>query len=626
MANQTAIMKRLKNDFKGLQKEPVVDAIAHPRDDDMTLWEGAINFIAPGLSVVPLHFLISFPKDYPTAAPSVGFSTNWGYDDGASYTVSEGPLKGKYAICLNILGNFAHVHTEWKDQAGTGWSAAYTVGALLVNLQSVLLTKISRGSKSELAKIHSELVLYKANNYVPEIEVSKPAASSATPVDPIPESIPTEIRVKCASFIASLTDEAKKQEFLSILDSLSKLNLAISAGEAGGPVIDKDIFCWHSTSNYTEDVLGYGITVEEKGKKKTIFTDGDYISYTSYKGGLRQYPTNEKFQFFLPVWINIDHSSKQKKWLDAMDESIRDIGKYLGCVSKSSAILTIFPDLINTMIVKMMDKQSDVNASLKIFECIINTWRCFYYFLRTNPDSLKTAVDSANAFINDDSNRRKDKTPNLGWTLAIVSALHRDEVDFGKFIKAYEEESFLRKIFWWKKDKVPLNSARTFEAAEISRNISLFQFTFITRVIGSNIGEIVKQMEETNCRLPSKLEDFLKQWKGVIARMTATPNWAQFFDELVSMGYPEESKAKICSNFDSYLKAACDKAETLEGYFPVDNAWAGRHGAGGRGAAHYGAPQQHYGGRGGGRGGYAGGGRGGGGGGLYVPPGEGFRR
>lgn len=41
-------------------------------------------------------------------------------------------------ICLDVLGNFDFVHTEWKQTVGSGWSPAYTVTTLLLQLQSVL--------------------------------------------------------------------------------------------------------------------------------------------------------------------------------------------------------------------------------------------------------------------------------------------------------------------------------------------------------------------------------------------------------------------------------------------------------------------------------------------------------
>jgi len=138
-----AAQRRLLADLKRLQDEPIPLANASPCSEaDLSLWNGVIGCEMEvthiGLVTVPLHFLIDFPSDYPTSAPNIGFSFEFGYRSGASYTEQSGRLKGKKVICLDILGNFGHVHTEWKSVVGSGWSPAYTVSTLLIQLQSVL--------------------------------------------------------------------------------------------------------------------------------------------------------------------------------------------------------------------------------------------------------------------------------------------------------------------------------------------------------------------------------------------------------------------------------------------------------------------------------------------------------
>merc|ERR1719401_1904585 len=101
------------------------------------------------MTFVPLHFLIDFPQDYPQSAPNIGFSFEFEYRGGAQYIMPDGRLKGKKVICLDVLGNFQSYHTEWKNQVGSGWSPAYTVTTLLVQLQSVLCDLGSKMSQRE---------------------------------------------------------------------------------------------------------------------------------------------------------------------------------------------------------------------------------------------------------------------------------------------------------------------------------------------------------------------------------------------------------------------------------------------------------------------------------------------
>merc|ERR1719310_2380971 len=149
-----AARRRLLADLRRLQEEPVPLANAAPcSDDDLSLWNGVIGCEMEvtdiGLVTVPLHFLIDFPSDYPSSAPNIGFSFEFDYRSGASYIQESGRLKGKKVICLDVLGNFGHIHTEWKSQVGSGWSPAYTVSTLLVQLQSVLCNLGTEQSQRE---------------------------------------------------------------------------------------------------------------------------------------------------------------------------------------------------------------------------------------------------------------------------------------------------------------------------------------------------------------------------------------------------------------------------------------------------------------------------------------------
>merc|ERR1740138_588278 len=138
-----ATQRRLLADLKRLQEEPIPLAAAQPCcDHDITLWDGVVGVEMEvthfGSVTVPLHFLIDFPADYPQSAPNIGFSFEFEYRGGAQYVMPNGRLKGKKVICLDVLGNFQSYHREWKDTVGSGWSPAYTVTTLLVQLQSVL--------------------------------------------------------------------------------------------------------------------------------------------------------------------------------------------------------------------------------------------------------------------------------------------------------------------------------------------------------------------------------------------------------------------------------------------------------------------------------------------------------
>ena len=140
MTYPAIVLKRIKKDLSSLKKEPVVNAAAAPNNGDLTFWDAVIRvpITHQNTKHVDLHFNIVFPTDYPQSAPSIGFSCSFPYSLGASYVKDDGPLKGKLVLCMDILGNFDHVHTEWKNNVGSGWSPSYNVSSLLLNLQTIL--------------------------------------------------------------------------------------------------------------------------------------------------------------------------------------------------------------------------------------------------------------------------------------------------------------------------------------------------------------------------------------------------------------------------------------------------------------------------------------------------------
>ena len=79
---------------------------------------------------------LTFPESYPNSPPRASFYTEIPYHGGATKRDDQGRIQ----LCLNILADFAHVHTEWEhDKDASGWSSAYTVHTILLNLQAFLL-------------------------------------------------------------------------------------------------------------------------------------------------------------------------------------------------------------------------------------------------------------------------------------------------------------------------------------------------------------------------------------------------------------------------------------------------------------------------------------------------------
>lgn len=502
-----------------------------------------------------IPMVVLFPSDYPIKPPDVGFPIDFGYTDGASYFKSDGPLKGMLVICLDILGNFAQVHDEWAGTKGSGWSPSYTLTSLLVNMQTVILESIGKKTKSQLDKIAAEWTAYSLAN-----SIEPPNSNKNTQLDlsKIKDQEILDLFRTLETKFGQVALQELQQLVNKIIESVPTSN--------PGTALDPEIFCWFTGSNYTEDILGYGIQIKPQGRMMVLSTDGNYISWQAWSNlGLRQYPTKESFEFFLPGWINPSHSvdSTRANWLDICTRSIKQIGNKLGISNLTEAILRIFPDLINTMVVKIMDSRSDLRASNVVFRCLLNLWRTLICLVDSNPPIYQAAKNRIKQFIENKAYRTKTSTPNLGNILALSLIIKPEDMDWGKFLEAFEEECGLRRVLWWQKERVKLDPKGTYAQCKISRHNVLFQVLLRSVLAQTSL----VQLDELNCGLPGGVEILLESWKSIETRVEQTnPTWTQYYLELKTLGLPELTYQSITSDLNTHIKNLIAQAGKISGY------------------------------------------------------------
>lgn len=692
-------IKRLQKDLLSLTKEPLFNANAAPSEDDMTLWNGVIlveltdvpRFKHPtgerinsdediGKKIsVPFHFLIDFPDNYPLSAPNVGFTTSFPYNMGASYSErnEKSRLYGKLILCLDLLGNFGNIHKEWENSVGSGWSPAYSVKTLLINLQALLsdLDKNSRDKKKKGRMINSMFSYAEENpEKIPEcltqeklddekaqkelIEKKRLADKAAAKekkklekeakkreeklaiaeanriaekkkeTEAAFQRLPKKFQILCQkleiqndlkklnimadfSFEISLKqnkgqsqlsssasvpdyktqqiEELKKQfgnlmsvfinsvnngtpmpTFLENEDSgldevLSNIsheqhsavaNVVVVNNEeqgetenndnridtmdeslsesdtdtddddnddeenkedwteeiASGPIIDENIICYVTNSNYTEDILGYGLSIVQQGNHINFSTPAELLSLTAFNNGCRHSTNKSKFEYFIPAFINQEHINQQRKgfWLSILCSSITKINKeILKAPTLFYAAIEVFSRLINTLCVEMMkhmdERQSnkelqeianllEVNwstenwkryqakaeeielsrgrlgksPSIAYFEAICSLWRTFYYMSKL-PQFKQISdanVEFIEKFVTSSFNRHKNKCSDVGSLLVCYSivadqcrynsqkyiqrnALTSNIIKKSHFIKALLDECFIRQVRYY---------------------------------------------------------------------------------------------------------------------------------------------------------------------------------
>jgi len=550
MSLPSATQRRILADLKRIQEEPIPLANAHPRgDQNLTLWDAVVGVELTvsnlGLVSAPLHFLIDFPTDYPQSAPNIGFSFNFPYRDGASYVESNSSsrLAGKLVICLDILGNFANVHTEWKNSRGTGWTAAYTVTTLLVQLQSVLCNIGSQMSAQEQEDLYCTALRFaeKHPSWIPELwteedlVVLKQERKQAVSLRMIcGKDELLQKRIETFSRKARFADDPEMMDmFLQIIsDACAKSGSSSEeskslATAAEAPSVDTNICCFATGALYTEALLGIG--VYRKGKN--LGTAGELLSHESYKGGLRQSTDKSPFEFFLPMWINQAHAGSNAKWSRVLQDSYLEIGKKVyDADGDNAAILEVFPRLINQLIVEMMRPDQQKTEAIATFEALCNCWRMLRWLVDTRSSLREKILVRLTAFVADEKVRHKDVSPDLGVILVLFTVLQGCEgCPVRKdFINAYVDENFVRCVMWWQ-DSVPPQAAPVLEATKVSREICMFQLMLSAIVVGDNVGDTLKEMEVTNCKVPERLELLQSKWRE---QKASTSTWKLYFERI----------------------------------------------------------------------------------------------
>eukprot|EP01064_Diplonema_japonicum_P001506 TRINITY_DN1096_c0_g4_i1.p1 TRINITY_DN1096_c0_g4~~TRINITY_DN1096_c0_g4_i1.p1 ORF type:complete len:528 (+),score=152.07 TRINITY_DN1096_c0_g4_i1:71-1654(+) len=430
------IMRQLKQ----LQKQPVTGAAAAPCNDDLNEIHCNVIGQTGAYKGINVHFVLELQGDYPISPPNAWFVTPITYHGGAVNHDS----KGRRSVCLNIFGNFKQFHGEWGS-TNEGWSPAYTLETVLVQMQS-LLSNDDRLLSTAKADVDS------ARNHAPTERCSCGHSTS----DPSP----------------AVTLEAAPR-------SISEHD---------------NIVCYSSGATLDEDdaLLGIGIEISNNG---SLSTPGEVLSHEAFKRGVRQSSDNLKsFTHFLPLSHTSEHHERVKK-ADLLVASLEEIRKrqeggknppaagWVMHLVESAAVLM-------TSLVVEVAKRVDGTTSDSFIEC--------YYTLldtlnRVNDDERAAVTQHVDRviqlFISDEGHRVKNKVPNLGVLLALLPFSRFSWKDLAEPLCA---ESDTRNFFWAAKGTFHQSApypelldrnaaerpAKMFKASVVGRDLLCFQNLF----------------------------------------------------------------------------------------------------------------------------------------------------
>ena len=134
--------RRLLRDLAELERNPNPLIVARPlSDSSLLLWHGNMRGAEAPFDQTVFHFTLEFPSTYPRNPPRCRLCTELSHYNvfkSAHFGGTKAQKEG-YLICLDMLEELEWGDNEEKAKKYTGWTSAYSVASVLVNLQSFLM-------------------------------------------------------------------------------------------------------------------------------------------------------------------------------------------------------------------------------------------------------------------------------------------------------------------------------------------------------------------------------------------------------------------------------------------------------------------------------------------------------
>jgi len=367
--SQPYSLRRLIRDLQEIEKNtiPTVGVTARPLNDNMYVWHANLR----GPEGTPyeggvFHLVMRFSSKYPDEPPVIKLSTNIPH-----------PCVINSEVCLDMLD-------ERRRGLYQGWTSAYSVQSILLQLQSFLF-ETPVNYKKDL-RAFKDAVREANELLIPEI-------GHNGPLSPWPPFISREIENDLNNYKIKKTEKE---------------------------LIYSELICFHTRLTIEETHLGVGLSISRFSNTGAICSANptlDLISLKAFvKDKIRRSLDNSNFNHWIPLYFGVKKPAV-----------IYLARKALGMVCKGSTrkfepkfIVEVIPKMMVTLAVNMMEQKE--HTSLKALRTFYYFYRLFILLLEEHPDIYAQVEDSIEKFKSDEKNRLKAVTPNLGELLCKLAA------------------------------------------------------------------------------------------------------------------------------------------------------------------------------------------------------------
>lgn len=495
--------RRLLADLRELERQPLPMVSARPLEHDLFTWH--CNLMGPENTPYAgglFHFVLSFPHNYPNKPPSARVLS----------PIPHPHVHGDL-VCLDLLSDYASYFLSvdsGEKVLGTGWSSAYSVQTILLQMQAFLM---ELGDESDDAGPYND----EADRVGLEVCLRR---------------IPRAIQ-KARAFSCHTCPHVPGCPWPPVVTKLEINQLPKKEAD----IIREELVCFHSRRHFTEDVLGIDISLiwnNRKNEPSEINTNLDLLSYTAYSvDSVRQTVMGDAFTHWLPLYVNEEHGERAETLL-RKSLSVICTGNE-GRFRPEMAFETL-AKLCNTMVVNVMAERT--HASLKALSGYCAFQRLILHFARQYPSLVKAANSMVDMFVENESYRTKEVVKALGEFLPLLTITEKSWKDIAL---AYLYESFDRNVRWMLQ-KFPMlattqpdpivdekRCALTFESSIVSLRLLLFHVYFLENVgrpEGMSLEDIAQGYDAMYGMPSAKMKESLQE---ACKQIQQVASWDEYF-------------------------------------------------------------------------------------------------